>query len=197
MKRNAKTEVEPMYLFKSISDDIHLAQLVFKQNSKTKRLVLAALFASIAAVLQAAGGSLPVMGYFISPFATAPILFCSILSLPLGAMSYFLTNLLLLIIQPSELIIFPFTTGLLGLGTGIGFYFLNKKISIIAFGATFLTIGIINLLYVFKFPVLGPTVSGSFSILTTGSIFLFSCFYNWIWVVIGLTFLKRFKKFIN
>ncbi|MEH7484543.1 hypothetical protein V7157_26410 [Neobacillus drentensis] len=186
-----------MYLFKSISDDIHSAQLVFKQNSKTKRLVLAAVFVSIAAVLQAAGGLLPGMGYLISPFATAPILFCSILSLPLGAMSYFLTNLLLLILQPSELIIFPFTTGLLGLGTGIAFYFLKKRISIIAFGATLLTIGIINLLYVFKFPVLGPTVSGSFSILTTGSIFLFSFFYNWIWVVIGLTFLKRFKKFLT
>ncbi|MEY2193578.1 hypothetical protein AB7942_12690 [Neobacillus sp. BF23-41] len=186
-----------MYLFKSISDDIPLAQLVFKQNSKAKRLVLAALFASISAVLQAAGGFLPGIGYFISPFATAPILFCSILSLPLGAMSYFLTNLLLLILQPSELIIFPFTTGLLGLGTGIAFNFLKKRISIVAFGATFLTIGMINLLYVFKFPVLGPTVSGSFSILTTGSIFLFSFFYNWIWVVIGLTFLKRFKKFLT
>ncbi len=186
-----------MYLYKSIYEDVKNAHLVYQKNSKTKRLVLTALFASIAAVLQAAGGFLPVLGYFISPFATAPILFCSMLSLPLGAMSYFLTNLLLLILQPSELIVFPFTTGLLGLGTGAAFYFFKRRITIIAAGAGFLTIGIISLLYIFKFPVLGPAVSASFSYLITGSIFLFSFIYNWIWVDIALILLKRLKKTIT
>ncbi|MFP5112097.1 hypothetical protein ACSU64_06915 [Bacillaceae bacterium C204] len=185
-----------MYLFKSITDEIKSARLVFNNYSKPKRLVLAALFASIAAVLQAAGGFLPVLGYLISPFATAPILLCSILSLPLGAMAYFLTNLMLLILQPSELIVFPFTTGLLGLGTGVAFYFFNKRLTIIAVGASFLSLGILSLLYVFTFPVLGPVVSSSFSLLTAGAIFLFSFIYNWIWVDIGLILLKRLKKTI-
>lgn len=183
-----------MYFFKSISDDVKSAQIAFKKHSKTKQLVFGALFASITAILQATGGFLPGVGFLISPFATAPILFCSMLSLPLGAMSYLLTNLLLLILQPSELIVFPFTTGLLGLGTGAAFYFFKKRLCIIVAGATLLTLGIISLLYVFQFPVLGPAVSHSFSFLTTSGIFLFAFIYNWIWVDLGFIFFKRLKK---
>jgi len=184
---------EAMYFFKSISDDVRTTQLAFTRHSKTRQLVLGALFASLAAVLQAAGGFLPGIGYFISPFATAPILFCTMLSLPLGLMSYFLTNLLLLVLQASELIVFPFTTGLLGLGTGAAFFFFKKRISIIGIGATMLTIGIISLLYGIKFPVLGPAVSNTFSLFITGGIFLFAVIYNWIWVDIGLIFFKKLK----
>ncbi|MEH7334498.1 hypothetical protein V7161_17775 [Neobacillus drentensis] len=180
-----------MYFIRNISIDIRTAQLTFNQKSKTSRLILAALFASIAAVLQAAGGFLPGVGYFISPFATAPILLCSMLSLPLGAMGYVLTNLLLLILQPSELLVFPFTTGLIGLGIGAAFCFFKKRWIIITTGASFLTIGILILLYVIKFPVLGPSISETFSISTTGGIFLFALIYNWIWVDIGLIIFKK------
>jgi hypothetical protein len=188
---------EPMHLFQSISEDVNSAQVEFKKNSKTKRLVVGALFACIATVLQASGGFLPVLGYFISPFATAPILFCSMLSLPIGIITYFLTNLLLLILQPSELMVFPLTTGLIGLGIGAAFYFFKRRVSIITAGASLLTIGILSLLYVFQFPILGPAMSESFSLLTTGSIFLFSFIYNWIWVDISVTFLKRLMKVIT
>lgn len=37
------------------------------------KLILGSIFACIAAILQAAGGFLPGIGYFISPFATATI----------------------------------------------------------------------------------------------------------------------------
>ena len=191
------TEVEPMYFFKSISDDVRSAQLSFNKHSKTRQLVLGALFASLAAVLQAAGGFLPGIGYFISPFATAPILFCTMLSFPVGLMSFFLSNLLLLVLQPSELFVFPFTTGLLGFGTGAAFYFFKKRISIIGSGAILLTLGIISLLYGFSFPVLGPAVSATFSVLVMGGIFLFAFIYNWIWVDIGLIFFKRLKFYFN
>lgn len=180
-----------MYFTKNISLDIRTAQLVFNQKSKIRRLILAALLASIAAVFQAAGGFLPGIGYFISPFATAPILHCSMLSLPLGAMAYFLTNLLLLILQPSELIVFPFTTGLIGLGIGAAFYLFKKRITIVITGASLLTIGIMTLLYALQFPVLGPSTSATFSLSTAGGIFLFSILYNWIWVDIGLAFFKK------
>ena len=57
----------------------------------------------MAAILQAAGGFLPGIGYFISPFATLPILIGAMFSLQMGVMSYFLTILLLFILFPSEL----------------------------------------------------------------------------------------------
>ncbi|AZU62235.1 hypothetical protein [Neobacillus mesonae] len=185
-----------MYFFKTISEQIKPAQTDFSKKSKTNLLVLAALFASIAEILQSAGGFLPGIGYFISPFATAPILLCSMLSVPLGGITYFLTILLLLILVPSELIVFPFATGLLGLGIGGGFHFFKKRIAIISSGAIFLAAGILTLLYGIKFPVLGPAVSSSFSFLASSGILLFSFIYAWIWVDLGLFLFNRLKKFI-
>ncbi|GAB3053433.1 hypothetical protein [Virgibacillus ainsalahensis] len=185
-----------MYLFKPISDEVRLSQIRFNKHKKTMRLVLVSIFAGIAAILQAAGGFLPGIGYFISPLATAPILLCSMFSIPSGVMSYFLTIVLLFILQPTELIVFPFTTGLLGLGIGVSFYFFRKRISIIATGAIHLMLGMMSLLFIFRFPILGPTVSDSFSFLTTGSIFLFAFLYSWLWVEISLIIFKRIKMII-
>ena len=174
-----------MYLLKPISDEVRLSQSKFKTHKKTMRLILVSIFACIAAILQAAGGFLPGIGYFLSPLATAPILLCSMFSIPFGVMSYFLTIMLLFFLQPTELIVFPFTTGLLGIGIGAAFSFFKKRLSIISIGAFLLTIGIMSLLFVFHFPVLGPAVSDSFSFLTAGSIFLFSFLYNWLWAEMG------------
>ncbi|QDZ81143.1 hypothetical protein [Priestia megaterium] len=185
-----------MYFLKSLSNEVKSTQLLFNRLSKTKQLVSGALFASLAALFQSAGGFLPGIGVFISPLSTAPILFCFILSLPLGFLTYILTNLLLLIIQPSELIIFPFTTGILGVGIGAAFYFFKKRLYIIISGATLLTVGIITLLYGFKFPVLGPVISNNFSLSTTGLIFVFTFLYSWIWVELSLAYLKKLKTFI-
>ncbi|MCM3772316.1 MULTISPECIES: hypothetical protein [Priestia] len=186
-----------MYFLKSLSNEVKSAQLYFNRLSKTKQLVLGALFASLAALFQSTGGLLPGIGIFISPLSTAPILFCFIISLPLGFITYILTNLLLLIIQPSELIIFPFTTGILGIGIGVAFYFFKKRLYIIISGATLLTLGIITLLYVFKFPVLGLMISKDFSLSTTGFILLFTFLYSWVWVELSLAYFKKLKTFIS
>ena len=182
---------------KSISDEVRFEQLEFHKHTKVKRLVFGSFLACIAAILQMAGGFLPGIGYFISPFATLPILIGAMFSLRMGVMSYFLTILLLFIVFPSELVVFPFTTGLIGIGIGAAFSFFKKRLSIIFVGAILLMIGIMSLLYVFHFPVLGPSVSDSFSFLTTGSIFIFSFLYNWLWVEMGLFFFKKLKTVIN
>ncbi len=185
-----------MYLFKSISDDVRLMQLAFNNETKTKRLVIGALFAGIAALLQAQGGFLPGVGYLISPFATLPILICTMFSLSLGVMSYILAIFLLFLLLPSELFVFPFTTGLLGVGVGAAFSFFRQRLSMIAVGAILLTLGIMILLYLVRFPVLGPVASNSFSFLTAGSICLFAFFYSWLWVELGLFFFNKIKAHI-
>ncbi|WP_244943827.1 hypothetical protein [Siminovitchia fortis] len=58
--------------------------------SYTNRLVLVAIFSGLAAVFQSVGALFPGIGYFVSPLATAPIIFCSIFSVRLGFLSYLL-----------------------------------------------------------------------------------------------------------
>ncbi|WP_338449991.1 hypothetical protein R4Z09_28270 [Niallia oryzisoli] len=182
-----------MYFFKAISDDVQFAQIEFRKQSRVKKLVLGSFLSCMAAILHSAGDLLPGVGYFISPFATLPILIGAMFSLQMAAMAYFLTILLLLMLFPSELFVFPFTTGLLGIGIGAAFSFFKKRLTIISFCAILLTIGIMGLLYVFHFPVLGPAVSDTFSFLTSGSIFLFALLYSWLWVELALFFFKRIK----
>lgn len=186
-----------MYFLKSISDNVRFFQAKFKHDNQSMKLVLVAIFSCIAAILQSAGGFLPGIGYLISPLATAPILLCTMFSIPFGVVSYFLTMMLLVILQPTELIIFPFTTGLLGLGIGIAFSFFRQRITIITAGAIALLLGIISLLYVFRFPILGPAVSHSFSLLTTAGIFLFAFLYSWLWVELSLVIFNRLKVVIR
>jgi membrane-associated HD superfamily phosphohydrolase len=185
-----------VYFFKPISNKVRLSQIIFNKHKKTKKLILMSIFACIAAILQATGGFLPGIGYLLSPLATAPILLGSMFSIQFGVMSYSLTILLLFILQPTELFVFPFTTGLLGLSIGVAFSFFSKRLSIIATGTFLLMVGIMSVLYIFQFPILGPAVSGSFSLLITGSIFLFAFFYSWVWVEIALIIFQRLKMMI-
>jgi hypothetical protein len=185
-----------VYFLKHISDEVRLSQIIFNKYRKTMKIIFVSILACIAAILQAAGGFLPGIGYLISPLATAPILLCSMFSISFGVISYFLTIILLFILQPTELIVFPFTTGLLGLGIGASFYFFRKRISIIATGTIVLMLGIMILLFTFHFPVLGPAVSVSFSFLPTGIIFLVAFLYSWIWTEIALIIIKRIKTII-
>ncbi|RHW43292.1 hypothetical protein D1B31_01060 [Neobacillus notoginsengisoli] len=185
-----------MYFLRVITNDIRSAQLQFNHYSATKRLVLGALLAALAAIFQSAGGFFPGVGYVISPFATAPILLCMMISFWAGMLSYILTCLLLLIIQPSELIVFPFTTGLLGVGLGLAFSFFKKRLVILLVGAAFLTIGIAILLYILRFPVLGPAVSTTFSIVTLGVISIFACLYAWGWIEFTSILFKKIKDII-
>lgn len=184
-------------LFKPVFDEVNLFQKTFDNYSKTMKLVLVSIFACMAAILQSAGGFLPGVGYLISPLATAPILLSWFFSIPFGVMANIVTILLLVVIQPTELIIFPFTTGLLALGIGAAFHFLKVRLSIIVAGAFALTLGIVTVLYIFQFPILGPVASNSFSLLTTGSILLFSLFYSWLWVEISLKIIKRLNKILT
>ena len=185
-----------MNFLKPITSDLKQAQLELQNQTRTKKLMIGSILASMAAIFQAAGGYLPGIGYLISPFASLPILVCAMLSLQIGVMSYILTTVLLFILQPSELFVFTFTTGLLALGIGAGFFFFQKRLSVILSGAVALFTGIMILLYVLHFPILGPAVPMVFSIMIIGGISLFAFLYSMIWVEILLFFFKRIKPFI-
>ena len=156
--------------------------------------MLTALLSALAAILQSTGNFLPGIGYLISPFATAPILICTLISIPFGLQSYILTFLLLVLIQPGESFVFPFTTGIVGLGIGIALHILKRRIGIIVFTSLLLLGGICFLLYIVHFPVLGPVASTSLSLKVIGFIYIFSFLYSWAWVELSrFIFMKWYK----
>lgn len=155
------------------------------------KLILTAILSTFAAIFQSAGGYMPGIGFFLSTMTTLPIFLATSVSVRHGFLSYLVTILLLLLIQPSELIIFPFTTGILGVAIGFSIYRLETKFWVVICSGASLFMGIILLLFVFRFPVLGPGVDPSFHLLSLILIAFFSITYAWI-AAVGCSFvLKR------
>ena len=103
-------------------------------SSVTKKLTTIARLTTLSAILQSAGGFIPVAGLFISPFATAPVIISTALSGKYGFLGYLLTIFLLVLIQPSEVLIFTFTTGLLGISIGLAFHVWKRRLCLIISG---------------------------------------------------------------
>lgn len=159
----------------------------------SKKLTITSILIVISTILQSAGGMIPGIGYFISPLATLPIMISVVISFRFGLMAYVLTNFLLFMIQPSELMIFPFTTGLLGLVIGMGFRLLKKRLYMIILSSLVLTGGILTVLYGLKFPILGP-LGTLLSPTTVVLIYFFSLVYTWLWVEISRRLIKKIYK---
>lgn len=166
-------------------------------TNQTKTLVTIAFLSALTAVFQSAGGFLPGAGYLISPLSTAPIVLAAVISLRSGLTAYVLANLLLLLIQPSELIVFPFTTGLLGLALGFSIARSKNRIQVVLLSALALWAGIALVLYAFRFPLLGPSVIQGFDIITVIYILLFSLLYSGIWTEISLRLLARLRTSVR
>jgi hypothetical protein len=160
------------------------------RQSLTFKLVATAFLGLIAAIFQSAGGWIPGIGMLISPFSSAPIIFSMLIGLSYGFLCYFLTIFLLLLLQPSELIVFPFTTGIMGIGIGLSLLVVNRIWKAVILSAIFLTSGICFLLYGVRFPILGPFLI-EFNMWNILIIFLFSLVYCWLWTELFLRLLPR------
>ncbi len=165
-----------------------------RKLSLANKVVITALMSALATMFQAAGNLIPGIGLFISPFATLPIFLAICYSIREGVLSYLLTILLLFIIEPSELIVFPFTTGLLGIALGLSFIQFKRRIWVISFSAICLLIGITIVLEIFRFPVLGPTIHTTMDIKIILSIFILSFLYCWIYAGLCRILLNRVNK---
>jgi hypothetical protein len=155
----------------------------------TQKIVYCALMAGLSAILQSAGG-FGGPGYVLSSFSSLPIILATILAFRNGLITYMATIGLLFILQPTELFIFPFITGLLGLALGFSFQYLHRFLAMVCLSGIALCSGIMILLYVFDFPVLGPGFSSAFQLQTVGLIFAFSLIYCWIWLKVSIFVVK-------
>ena len=145
--------------------------------------------------MQSAGGLLPGIGFAISPFSTMMVLLATMVSFHYGFLTYLLAIILLILIEPGELFIFPFTTGLLGLSIGWGLSKINKRIIIILVSGIILCVGICIPLYLLGFPVFGTVIASVPSIKMLLIILGFGSLYSWLWLELGLYFLRRIKRF--
>jgi hypothetical protein len=171
------------------ANDVHVRKMAL-----ATKLVITALLSAFATMFQSAGGLMPGIGFLISPLATIPIFLATYLSIRQGILSYTLTLFLLFIIQPSELIIFPFTTGLLGIAMGVAFLQLKRRIVVVSFVSICLLTGIMVILYVFRFPVLGPTVDTTMDLKVIVIIFIFSFLYSWIFAELCRLVMNRLYR---
>jgi len=186
-----------MYLTKPLSSIPKDTHKRLKKYSSTKKLTLSAILAVFATILQAAGGLLPGVGLLFSPFSTMAILLSTMISLKHGGFSYLLTIFLLILLEPSELFIFPFTTGVLGLSIGWGLYNLDRRIGIILISGVLLSIGIYTPLYGLNFPVLGPIIPTIPKPKALLFIFGFALLYSWLWLEVGFSVLRRLNAFLS
>ena len=163
--------------------------------TKNKKLVIGSLLGAIAAILQSAG-LIGGIGYAFSMMATGPIVLATVISIRIGMLTYAVTALLLMILQPSEVLVFLFTTGLLGISLGIGFKLFRMSIAVSILGGISLTSGIVILLYLFQFPVLGPSVSSKASGSVAAVILFFGFIYSWIWMNLSRIGMKQLNQMI-
>ncbi|WP_052124153.1 hypothetical protein [Ureibacillus manganicus] len=161
--------------------------------SMTMRLLVGSLLGSMAVILQSTG-IFTGIGFMFSMMSTGPVVLASLLSLRIGLMTYIITCFILALLQPSELLVFLCTTGLLGLSLGIGLKVLKRGLFIVSFGALCLTMGISILLYVLQFPILGPSVTSQFSIIIILIVVIFSLLYSWLWKIISVSIFKALYK---
>ncbi|WP_052947327.1 hypothetical protein [Aneurinibacillus tyrosinisolvens] len=112
-----------MYWIADVSVHVkELRTLFYQRGSGARGVVFTSLLALLAAVLQSMGNFFPGIGYVLSALSTMPIvLLCCMLSIRYGCLGYLAAFFLLLIIQRGEAFVFPFTTGLLGIGLGSAF----------------------------------------------------------------------------
>ncbi|AGX04548.1 MULTISPECIES: hypothetical protein [Bacillaceae] len=165
-------------------------------HSSTVKMVMGAILGGLAAIFQSAGlfgGA----GYALSILTTWPIIIACFLSVRIGLLTYLLTIMMLAVLQPSELFVFPFTTGLLGISIGIALNKLKHTFTAVLLGAASLTAGILFLLYVVGFPILGPSLSGYSALLTVGPIFLFGLAYSSIWLWLSLAAMKALNRTVR
>ncbi|MBP0726999.1 hypothetical protein J5Y03_17715 [Bacillus sp. RG28] len=178
------------YWYQSMIDTganyVHVSKIAL-----TTRLVITALLSTFTTIFQSAGGFMPGIGFLISPLATLPIFLATYVSIRQGILCFTLSVFLLFIIQPSELIIFPFTTGLLGIAMGVAFLQLKRRILIVSFVSICLLTGIMVILYGFRFPLLGPTVDTTRDPMVIAIIFIFCFLYCWIFAEVCRILMNR------
>ncbi|KAA0549806.1 hypothetical protein FZW96_00180 [Bacillus sp. BGMRC 2118] len=160
-------------------------------NWSTTFIIYGSVLGVVSTLLTSAG-MLGGVGFLLSASSTLPILLATSLSVQSGIISYGVATILFAFIQPSEMFAFPLTTGLLGIVIGLGFRFFQRVRYVTYVSGVCLTIGILFLIQVLQFPVLGPDIT-QLTWITILGILIFSFLYSWLWVYLSSIVRKKKK----
>jgi len=143
----------------------------------TKTIVIGALFAAIAALLQLTPVFLSEMVLFLTIFSAVPIYIVSRINPKAVVLSYFVASMIVMLLSVHEGLFFLCTNGIIGLSLGICSYYTKMKGITWLISSLILTITLSILNYGIGIPVFGSTIPG-IMIIQIGILFYFSFIYN-------------------
>jgi hypothetical protein len=146
----------------------------------TKTVVIGALFAAIAALLQLVPVFFSEIFIFLTIFSTVPIYIVSRINPKAGVLSYFVAGMLIMFLSTHEGLFFLCTNGIIGVSLGICGYYRKKKTITWLISSAVLTATLSIMNYGIGIPVFGSNIPGAI-IIQIIIIFLFSILYNIIY----------------
>ena len=163
----------------------------------TKTIVIGALFAVIAALLQLTPLLFSEIFIFFTIFSAVPIYIVTRINPKAGVLSYFVAAMIISLLSTHEGLFFIFTNGIIGISLGICSYYTNKKLITWFLSSVILTITLCIMNFGIGIPVLGSKLPGII-IIQIAILFLVSALYNIFYLYFSnfiFNLLKKFKVF--
>jgi hypothetical protein len=145
--------------------------------SKTKIVVIGALFAAIAALFQLIPILLSEVFVLLTIFSAVPIYIVSRINPKVGVLTYFVASMLIMLLSIHEGLFFLCTNGIIGISLGICSYYTKMKAITWFLSSLVLTVTLSIMNYGIGIPVFGSKIPGGI-IIQIVIIFLFSTIYN-------------------
>lgn len=157
---------------------------------KARMVCFGGISAAMCVLFQSAPVWLPPLGMALSPLSTVPVALIASISPLTGLISYLSAGALLCTVSFQEVLIFAFSTGLLGLAVGISIK--NKMITRSVICGSVLFFGLTILLFVFRIHLFGSLIQQFWSI-TQLCLAVFSFIYAAFWSGIMKFVVKRLR----
>jgi len=123
--------------------------------SRTKLIVLGALFTSLAVIFQMVPVVFSKAFVLVTMLSAIPIYLTAKMDPKTGAIGYITAGVLITLFSTHEGLFFIFTNGVVGLSLGITHYYTNKKVIIISISTLALTLALSTMTFIIGIPVFG------------------------------------------
>ena len=159
----------------------------------TKTIVIGALLAVIAALLQLIPILFSETFIFLTIFSAVPIYIVSRINPKAGILSYFVASLIIMFLSVHEGLFFLCTNGIVGISLGICSFYTKSKAITWGLSSLMLTITLSIMNYGIGIPVFGSKIPGTLAI-QIAIIFIVSAIYNIFYYYFSSFIFKLLEK---